>query len=510
MTEITKQTVIVVHGTWAKYVRSKRGWYEHAEFGTWHDPVDREPSDVPFTARLDDALQERGSPARCWAHCGIDHPIFEWWPGENSWIARTNAASALADYVTNLCNNGWLCHIVAHSHGGNVVIQALPRILTSCRFGNVVTMGTPFMDTTSPMLRAVQRRAKLLLITSWITLACFYVLLLLSLLFGPYIDWDYPDLIWMIGLGAVVITAVIIKHGWLRAKTARTSVSFARLRLFVLSSCKDEAWQVLHHLQTLKDPLAVKSNFIDYFRAASKGKRELEAEIARLQGSASFESLDLSAKLFVLQFHVLLLGVLAYVGFAGLPDASLALENDNILSILILEIAFLLGVELLISLFNERAIWGLWSLYPHFWGLLSVLFSTVGTYLVRRRTWSILQALGMGLDGYSYQMPAVERCPSNLPGASIHYEDIPENALAAAMEKRGAWLLRQFGEASQTFSKLVLTHADVTALLQKIESDQSLVHAAYYTEEDCIRQIAGWIAGERIVADCAQAEGTST
>lgn len=506
MTDITKQTVIVVHGTWNKYLRSKRSWYEHAQFGSWHDPADRAPPDVPFTAKLDEALQERGSRARCWAHCGIDHPIFEWWPGENSWIARANAASALADYVTGLCKDGWLCHIVAHSHGGNVVVQALPRILPSSKLGTIVTMGTPFMDTTSPVQRGVQRRERLIFIFSMIMLVCLYLLLLLSLLFAPYIDWDHWDRIGMIAFGAAFITAAMIKRGWgwFNAKKVRTLDSFRGLRLFVLSSPKDEAWQVLHHLQTLNDPLAVKSSFIDYFRAASKAKRDLEAEISRLRGSTSFENLDLSTKLFVVLFHVFLVGSLAYLGCVGLPDA--IIDDDNILSIAIFQIAVFLGGTLLISIFDERAALGLWSPYPHFWGLLTVLFSTAGTYVVRREAWSVLQGLGMGLDGYSYQMPTVEQRPSNIPDTCIHYEEIRDNVLELAMEKRGAWLLRHLGEASQTFSKLALTPADLTSLLQNIETDQSLVHAAYYTEEDCVRRIADWIASDRILAGVAHAE----
>jgi hypothetical protein len=39
----------------------------------------------------------------------------------------------------------------------------------------------------------------------------------------------------------------------------------------------------------------------------------------------------------------------------------------------------------------------------------------------------------------------------------------------------------------------VLTASDVADLLQHIERDQSLVHAAYYTDDDCVERIARWI-----------------
>src|SRR5262245_36835209 len=115
-----KETVIIVHGTFAAPDPAKRRWYE---------PVDDRPGDEPFTAKLDAALQERGSAVRCWAHCTNGNPIFQW-SGKNSWIDRTHAAAAL--------------NIVAHSHGGNVVVEALPQIAApspSQPPGTIVTLG---------------------------------------------------------------------------------------------------------------------------------------------------------------------------------------------------------------------------------------------------------------------------------------------------------------------------------------------------------------------------------
>ena len=49
---------------------------------------------------------------------------------------------------------------------------------------------------------------------------------------------------------------------------------------------------------------------------------------------------------------------------------------------------------------------------------------------------------------------------------------------------------------SEAFSKMVITEADLSLLLKKVEADQSLVHAAYYTDDECIARIADWIAAE--------------
>ena len=50
-----KETVIIVHGTWAAPELGARRWYQ---------PVYGAPSVGGFVGKLDDALGERGSPAR--------------------------------------------------------------------------------------------------------------------------------------------------------------------------------------------------------------------------------------------------------------------------------------------------------------------------------------------------------------------------------------------------------------------------------------------------------------
>jgi hypothetical protein len=150
MEELAKETVIIVHGT---YAAPKPGMTQ------WYQPVKGAPAAEGFIAKLDAALHKRGSPARCWAHCDEGHQFFQW-SGENSWVARTSAASALGDYVERLQNEGWRCHIVAHSHGGNVVSEALPKIMTAelgGSSGKIVTLGTPFMDAMSPVLKRTKR-----------------------------------------------------------------------------------------------------------------------------------------------------------------------------------------------------------------------------------------------------------------------------------------------------------------------------------------------------------------
>src|SRR6516162_1968892 len=103
MEEAAKETVIVVHGTFAAPQPGASRWYQ---------PVAGVPATEGFIAKLNDALQKQGSAARCWAHCRQGDQGFHW-SGENSWVARTQAAAELRSYVLNLRNEGWCCHIAS-------------------------------------------------------------------------------------------------------------------------------------------------------------------------------------------------------------------------------------------------------------------------------------------------------------------------------------------------------------------------------------------------------------
>lgn len=122
-------------------------------------------------------------------------------------------------------------------------------------------------------------------------------------------------------------------------------------------------------------------------------------------------------------------------------------------------------------------------------------FTEIGTYVVRSRGWSVLVAMAMGLEGYPHRLPPIRQYPDGVAENFVKYEDIPPGPLERALVMRSAWINRHFGRAAETFSKIVVTAADMASLLRAIEADQSLVHAAYYTDDECIARIADWIAG---------------
>jgi hypothetical protein len=128
-------------------------------------------------------------------------------------------------------------------------------------------------------------------------------------------------------------------------------------------------------------------------------------------------------------------------------------------------------------------------------GALLSVSNEVLTYVIRGKAWRIMVAMAMGLEGYQFELPGIEQQhPSPVPTSFVKYEDMPKGAERNALDKRSAWVDRHLKDISQTFSKLVLTAVDITALLRTIEEDQTLVHAAYYTDDECIARIADWIA----------------
>jgi len=118
------------------------------------------------------------------------------------------------------------------------------------------------------------------------------------------------------------------------------------------------------------------------------------------------------------------------------------------------------------------------------------------TYGVRYWGWSVLQAIAMGLEGYRFELPLIKQHPSDIPKEFFRYESMPIGAEQRALAMRNAWIGRHLGGVSETSSKIVVTASDLSSLLRTIEADQSLVHAAYYTDDECIARIARWIAGK--------------
>ena len=265
----------------------------------------RVPATGGFIAKLNDALQKRGSAARCWAHCSQGDQGFHW-SGENSWIDRTEAASELGNYVRKLRNKGWCCHIVAHSHGGNVVVEALPQITTALRsdapLGKIVTLGTPFMDTMSPILQRITRDRRGFIRNAWISL--IFVMLIMVLLQLQVGSQSFPSKALGFAVAIVVVAAVILFVYFGGRNTAKP-IAQMQPKFLAIGSPMDEPWQLLHHMRNASNPMAVQTNLIRYLISSLQSHISRSQQVAQIYGAKSYRDLKPAAKLFAALAHLI-------------------------------------------------------------------------------------------------------------------------------------------------------------------------------------------------------------
>jgi hypothetical protein len=487
MAEAARETVIIVHGTWAAPTPGVVRWYQPGESGG-------------FVSKLDEALRKRGSPARCWAHCTEGNRTIFHWSGHNNWIKRTRAASALADYVAKLRNEGWRCHIVAHSHGGNVALEALPQITAALHpeipYGQIVTLGTPFMDTVSPILKRIGWVREIVSWLTWIAfiLITYFFVMMVYLAVGAPLGGDGQIFITVIALFLATTSFLYRTFG----DKSRKNDAPMRLKLLAVGSVMDEPWQILNYLQSADSPVAVKSSLIKYLLDCLRSNISRSGQIARIYGAKSYRDLRLSQKCLLALIHLNLVvtGFLPAFGhWSFLPELNGSYDLEQfVVGLLVGGWALALFFSRMLGEKFHSAFLSPFRWCAHCAGAARAAFTDIATYVVRNRGWSISIAMIMGLEGYRHQLPLIEQYPSSIAKEAVEYENMPIGAEQRALSMRSAWIARHLGTVSETFSKMVVTAADVSSLLKSIEGDQTLVHAAYYTDDECIDQIADWIA----------------
>ena len=222
----------------------------------------------------------------------------------------------------------------------------------------------------------------------------------------------------------------------------------------------------------------------------------------RIQGAALFPAQPMAIKLSVLVLYSLLLAILYYLdAYKLVIEFNNWSNTDNLMAFIFAVISFVwFGIVACMTFIFGQAFYSA-MLAPLRWLARQVratsrIFNDIGTFVARRRSWSLLQEMAFGLEGYSFELPQAERIPTFAAEAIYKYEDLPKNIEERALSNRDEWIRRNFGAVTETFSKLVVTASDLSSLLKIVETDLSLVHAAYYTDDECIERIADWIAGK--------------
>jgi hypothetical protein len=173
------------------------------------------------------------------------------WTGSNSDADRLAAASALAKTLTGLAKTGRPLAVLGHSHGGNIVMEALAHGTARRRLQSVVSFGTPFFTRrlkVVPWLIAVFQIILGLVVTP---IMVGYIIAILGAKTGMKVEGVlFFGLLAVVGLAS--LRAGIRKVWHRRLATRNLAASFDAARWLVLHSPRDEAMRVLETAAALQ------------------------------------------------------------------------------------------------------------------------------------------------------------------------------------------------------------------------------------------------------------------
>ncbi len=519
-----KETVLIVHGTFAAPVEGKPAWYE--------------PGSV-FCRQLDERLAARGSPARCWAHldeCGAElqrragrGTAYFSWSGHNSWIDRSAAAKQLWNEIEYLSKeNGWECHVVAHSHGGNVVLEALDLDNPYRQGGlnsNFVLLGTPmlqfssrtnqwldrlekFREYTTPSVRYSGPRGTMpgreatflrmgigvaVSVAIWALVASYFLKLVgltpAALLFESFTFWT-------IAIAAVVVMAALYwwhRHIATKAIAIRNRLPAVREmfmayppRLLFINSKRDEAFGFLYGIRNaipwpespdLKTVQIRKGAKTSWLRAVT-GQAE-EAERQRYPWRGRRLSLWVAS---IVTAGLTLFPILDFLHLRWLlPYFASSFLIAGLLAALTIPGPLFLVVAVPWRIVDTGAFF-----------IKSLVLRLASEY-ARRNVWSTLQEIALGISGSTHRLGdvSVELYPNpKFARGEFLYQDIAKTAEDAAVSARSRSFyseLEQIEEQSDAdFWRLDKWRERIGTLA----SDPTLVHTVYYRHPDVIDQIA--------------------
>lgn len=481
------EPVILVHGTFAN--RAHDGALD------WWRPG----SD--YARQLDAALQAAGSAARCWAQLDpAGHSPFAW-TGANTEGARRDAGRALAEQLSRLEADPSVAryHLVAHSHGGNVVTHALRDMAAApAKLGTVVTMGTP----------ALSFRHATPIDMRWVSVP-LYVAALVGCL------WVYgqaaPDQGHAWGVGAAVLAVALLAELFFARRRSRqrdgSLYGSGHAHAFVFAG--DEAINGLRVAQDIaRHPLRFVRQFASGSPAAEPAVRVTAAPQRRLADELA-ES-GVGAVLDLLDKTPAVSSASGTVGVLGLPSTlpGRALPIDPGAGARIPA-----GVRSAFSVFETAAAafpvrpvlqLGLWIclLLPRLalaavvgsWTLLGLVIAFAVSWLqmllaVLLAAWALPRLIRQGAFGADQgRFVGVSDLP---PGVVRHEATSPELvAAAAAVGQRlggsaGGSILGAIG-AQDAFS--------IKAYVEKALGDAELTHSFYYRAPEVIARTATLVA----------------
>ncbi len=222
-----RDLTVIIHGTFAQ----EETWWRLGDGGK-----------ATFADGLEAALAKRGLEGSVWRpalNCGLDYDSLSW-SGDNHHKARVAGARKLSATLGRLADkcraDGYgkmRVNIVAHSHGGNVALEAMRWIKDNVEIGRVVLLGTPLLSV-RPSLRLLRLLVAYLMITLVFLLglvAAWELILIVLSPFGaspeaaPPVSGDALDKY----VGLLIIPALAL-YGW---------------AFYLLAGLGDIVWRIL-------------------------------------------------------------------------------------------------------------------------------------------------------------------------------------------------------------------------------------------------------------------------
>ncbi len=185
---------LIVHGTFAREEWWWRPGVADAEISAGVGPT--------FADKLEDVLAREGLRGTVWTpvlKAGMTPSDFTW-SGENLDRARVEGARALARRFEELAERVGCSearplelNIIAHSHGGNIALEALKHISARVRIRRLILLGTPLIEYRRS-LRLLRAVLALFVITAMIIAFGAWVLLAADWLFGTFGVFERGDM----------------------------------------------------------------------------------------------------------------------------------------------------------------------------------------------------------------------------------------------------------------------------------------------------------------------------
>lgn len=511
-----RETVIVVHGTFSgkdtESAHARPGWYAPGQ---------------TFASKLDAALAARGSPARCWAHLATGEDYF-WWDGANDWLARFKAAARLRSHVRALHELGWTVHLVGHSHGGNVIVDAITNDAGRVEpwfQGRVALLGTPLYRPASTF--GVRQRNRTL---AW-ALATMLVWALLLTFVLRRID---PFAAFALGassdLGATVAIAVLIAAGtvllvkgggWGLRNVRSVDLLFLGVRLqgtppsqgewrrspafMLVNSHYDEAYRSLTGLQEGDNPLIEEppqalhsppaSRWFPLLSWPGRFVRKLAAHVAAVADTGARRvaarvgrtlRIDHGGALLAAGALLLLLAAVVTRGLAlalaSWPAATVSLVFWSALALIAVAACLFRGLALLPGIVLLEAPAAVWRALT---GLAALQLEVP----IRRGVWGFLRSLGMGLSGAPQRVQDTRVSLDRLDPEDCVYLELPEDLVAGVKTKQNGRL----GDIQDILYRRGGTWYARNLVKELHDLGFPLVHTSYYDNAECIEKVADWL-----------------